>query len=111
MCDTIPTLRGMALELTTRPANRPNNFTSTRNWEAFDSCRNTSRCSQVVTVVDTTPPNLVCGKDLTVECGTTSGRASCREWEMSDTNATLRVVHRDVMNRTANGSANLRVTP
>jgi hypothetical protein len=37
---------------------------------ATDICGNRSFCNQTVTVVDTTPPNLICGGDKEVECGT-----------------------------------------
>jgi hypothetical protein len=37
-----------------------NTFSATRTWEATDSCTNASRCSQTVTVVDTTPPVILC---------------------------------------------------
>jgi len=45
-------------------------FAATRTWTATDACGNVSRCSQTVTVVDTTPPVITCSGDKTVECGT-----------------------------------------
>ncbi|MBN2505822.1 MAG: HYR domain-containing protein [Verrucomicrobia bacterium] len=42
---------------------------ATRTWEVTDPCNHTATCSQTVTVVDTTPPALVCALDKTVECG------------------------------------------
>lgn len=36
-----------------------NTFSATRTWEAVDACTNSARCSQTITVVDTTPPMLV----------------------------------------------------
>jgi hypothetical protein len=41
----------------------------TRTWTATDLCGNSNVCSQVVTVVDTTPPALICAPDKTVQCG------------------------------------------
>ncbi len=42
-------------------------FTATRTWVAVDSASNTAACSQTVTVVDTTPPAIVCPASKTVE--------------------------------------------
>jgi hypothetical protein len=42
----------------------------TRTWLVIDACGNTNTCSQIVTVVDTTPPVLTCASDKTVQCGT-----------------------------------------
>src|SRR5204862_29251 len=44
-------------------------FTATRTWRAEDSCGNSSTCSQIIQVVDTTPPVLACISNRTVECG------------------------------------------
>jgi hypothetical protein len=44
--------------------------TITRTWQATDCCGNTGTCSQTVTVVDTTPPVMVCASNRVVECGT-----------------------------------------
>jgi uncharacterized repeat protein (TIGR01451 family) len=41
----------------------------TRTWTATDLCGNSNVCAQVVTVVDTTPPVLICASDKTVQCG------------------------------------------
>jgi autotransporter-associated beta strand protein len=45
----------------------------TRTWQATDPCTNSSTCSQTVTVVDTTPPNITCASDKTAECGSVWG--------------------------------------
>src|ERR1019366_3460847 len=43
----------------------------TRTWAATNSCdTNYALCSQMVTLVDTTPPVLTCVPDKTVQCGT-----------------------------------------
>jgi hypothetical protein len=44
-----------------------NTFTTTRRWEATDGCSYKSNCTQTVTVVDTTPPTIVCPAPITVE--------------------------------------------
>jgi uncharacterized repeat protein (TIGR01451 family) len=45
-------------------------FDATRTWAATDPCGNTNTCSQTVTIVDTTPPVIVCAPDRFVEFGT-----------------------------------------
>jgi len=45
-----------------------NTETITRTWIAEDECGNTATCEQIITVVDTTPPDIVCPPDATVEC-------------------------------------------
>ena len=42
--------------------------TITRTWTATDECGNFSTCDQIITVVDTTPPNAIC-QDITVQLG------------------------------------------
>lgn len=43
--------------------------TATRTWIATDTCGNSNICSQVVSIVDTTPPTLACATNKTVACG------------------------------------------
>src|SRR6185503_11564775 len=45
-------------------------FVATRTWSATDACGNSNTCSQIITVVDTTPPPLACPTNKTVEAGT-----------------------------------------
>ena len=44
-------------------------YSVTRTWRASDTCGNASFCNQTVTVVDTAPPNIHCGKDKQVNLG------------------------------------------
>ena len=39
-----------------------------RRWKATDACGNTAECDQVITIVDTTSPDLTCAADVTIEC-------------------------------------------
>src|SRR5439155_20455783 len=50
------------------PAN-PYTLYITRTWVATDCCNNNAGCTQTVTVTDTTPPDVVCATNKTVECG------------------------------------------
>ncbi len=43
-------------------------YSATRTWVAVDTSGNSNTCSQVVTVVDTTAPVIVCAPDKSVEC-------------------------------------------
>ncbi len=43
-------------------------YVATRAWRAVDAFGNSATCTQVVTVVDTTPPLILCPSNLTVAC-------------------------------------------
>jgi uncharacterized repeat protein (TIGR01451 family) len=43
-------------------------FEATRTWKASDTSGNTAKCSQKVTVLDTTPPTISCAANKTVPC-------------------------------------------
>src|SRR5438445_1159216 len=50
---------------------RGSTFDATRSWQATDACGNFARCSQKVTVVDTTAPVITCSStNKMVEQGT-----------------------------------------
>ena len=42
--------------------------TITRTWTAEDACGNKSSCVQIITVEDSTPPEITCAADMTVQC-------------------------------------------
>ncbi len=43
-------------------------YTITRTWTATDACGNASNCIQTIEVVDTTPPDIVCPANVTLDC-------------------------------------------
>ena len=46
----------------------PQEYTINRTWTAEDECGNISDCVQVITVEDTTPPQISCPGSVTIEC-------------------------------------------
>src|SRR5436190_4677047 len=50
--------------------NYPCNANITLTWQATDCCSNSAFCTQVVTLIDTNPPNINCSGPRTEECGT-----------------------------------------
>src|SRR6185369_14269086 len=47
------------------------NYNVVRTWRATDSCGNASTCTQTISVVDTTPPVILCATNKSVEAGGT----------------------------------------
>ncbi|PHN04557.1 T9SS type A sorting domain-containing protein [Flavilitoribacter nigricans] len=55
-----------------------------RTWTCADACGNTNACSQIITIVDTTGPEMICPPDVDLECGASTdpadtGTASCSD--------------------------------
>jgi hypothetical protein len=44
-------------------------FIIDRTWTATDDCGNTSTCVQLIKVIDSNPPVILCPNDITIECG------------------------------------------
>jgi hypothetical protein len=77
-CDPLPAI-GFDEQRADGPC--PATYALTRTWTTTDRCGNSSSQVQVVSVVDTTPPQLFPPDDLTVECpAPTSGPQSEAEW-------------------------------
>ena len=57
----------------TTPGNCPNEYTITRSWSTEDDCGNDTTWTQVLTVIDTTPPRVATPTnipdEIIVECG------------------------------------------
>ncbi|MGB4849005.1 MAG: hypothetical protein WBP41_13865, partial [Saprospiraceae bacterium] len=50
------------------PGNCPNDFSLIRTWYAANGCNLFDTCIQIITVIDTTSPTIVCPNDITLEC-------------------------------------------
>jgi len=48
-------------------------YSATRTWQATDTCGNSTQASQTITVVDTTPPVIICSSNLVAECAGPEG--------------------------------------
>jgi gliding motility-associated-like protein len=46
----------------------PQEFNITRTWTATDECNNLGTCVQFISIVDTTPPSIICPADLVATC-------------------------------------------
>jgi hypothetical protein len=49
-------------------AGTPPTYQIVRTWTATDDCGNEATCQQILTVMDTTPPEIACPGDVTFEC-------------------------------------------
>ena len=72
-----------------------NTGTITRTWTATDQCGNPSTCVQIITVVDTTPPSIICPADATVECGMSTAPAATGMATGSDICGTVTITFSD----------------
>ncbi|MCE7925240.1 MAG: HYR domain-containing protein [Haliscomenobacteraceae bacterium CHB4] len=46
----------------------PDNYTLTRTYLATDECGNTATCDQIISVLDDSPPIIICPDPITVDC-------------------------------------------
>ena len=65
ICEGDPTITYSDMSMS---GNCPNNLTITRTWIATNDCMLSDTCYQLITVIDTTPPMLLCPSDMTVQC-------------------------------------------
>ncbi|MEZ4797819.1 MAG: T9SS type A sorting domain-containing protein [Flavobacteriaceae bacterium] len=64
-------------------------YTLTRTWTATDNCGNSTTLSQIITVVDTTAPELTIPADETVECDAVPGIGEASATDNCDTDVTV----------------------
>lgn len=48
-------------------------YSATRTWRVMDSCSNVTEAAQTITIVDTTPPVIICPSNLVLECAGPEG--------------------------------------
>jgi hypothetical protein len=66
-CDGMPTVTYS--DVTAASQTCVQEYTITRTWIATDDCGNSTTCSQVITVDDSTPPTITdCPDNITIEC-------------------------------------------
>ncbi len=54
--------------------------TTTRVWTAVDDAGNSSSCTQTISIVDTTDPEITCPGNLTLECDGAGNAAAVNAW-------------------------------
>ena len=62
-CDPSPTVNFSEVRT---DGSCPSNYTLTRTWSATDGCGNETTATQIITVVDTTPPVISCNAPLSI---------------------------------------------
>jgi hypothetical protein len=67
-------------------------YSATRTWTATDRCQNSATCSQMVTIVDTQPPVIICSGPKTIEFGNAWDFDAPTSSDIGDgTNVTIKV--------------------
>ena len=72
----------------------PTVFTFVRSWTATDPCGLSSKCEQLITLTDTTPPAITCPADVTIECGESENPLNTGSATATD-NCTFDVTYKD----------------
>ena len=87
-CDTDVAIQYLGQKKT--PGDCENNYTLIRIWRATDNCGNSSVKSQVLTVQDTTAPELTIPADVTVECDAVPEIGEASAMDNCDDNADVK---------------------
>jgi hypothetical protein len=66
-----------------------------RTWTATDESGNTSTCSQIITVIDSTPPAIICPPDVTLQCPADTSVEANGSVSAVDTCGTVTITHSD----------------
>ncbi|HEY3387386.1 MAG TPA: HYR domain-containing protein, partial [Saprospiraceae bacterium] len=67
LCDSSPLIDFS--DVTAAGNDCPEEYTITRTWIATDECGNSSTCTQIISIDDSTAPLVTCPDDVTLECG------------------------------------------
>jgi hypothetical protein len=65
-CDTSPNITYS--DVTTALPSCPQEYTITRTWTSTDTCGNINTCNQIITITDSTPPDIDCPADVSILC-------------------------------------------
>ncbi|MDX1409049.1 MAG: hypothetical protein R3330_12965, partial [Saprospiraceae bacterium] len=76
-CDSDPFITYSDNEIL--PQQCPTTSVIMRTWSAFDECNNAATCVQTIVIVDTTPPDLSCPPDVSLECGENTDPYLCNQ--------------------------------
>ncbi len=71
-----------------------------RTWIAVDFSGNTNQCTQVITVVDTTPPSILCPADVQLQCGASTDPSNTGSATATDTCSTATITFVDTFGAT-----------
>ena len=77
--------------LSTVTNSQPCPWVITRTWQVSDNCGTMTICTQMVTVVDTTPPVPFCANDKTVQCNSPWTFDTPTAFDTCDTNVSILV--------------------
>ena len=80
----------------------------TRTWTATDACGNTSSATQTILIRDSTPPELVCPQDLTLDCPADTAPERTGVAQGRDTCGLVTVSFTDVVDPGCGGSKTIR---
>ncbi len=71
-----------------------------RTWIAVDFSGNTNQCTQVITIVDTTPPSILCPADVQLQCGASTDPSNTGSATATDTCSTATITFADTLGAT-----------
>lgn len=81
-----------------------------RTWTATDACGNTASCVQTITIRDTTPPQITCPPDVTLECPAETHPSRTGTATATDTCGAVSVTYTDSVQPGCFGTMTIRRT-
>ncbi|MFH1219026.1 MAG: T9SS type A sorting domain-containing protein, partial [Candidatus Eisenbacteria bacterium] len=71
------------------PGSNPESYQIRLIWRAVDDCQNSAECTQIVTIIDRTPPAITCPSDRTFQCGQPIDFGEATATDNCDTQVTI----------------------